>query len=211
MNIPECQTSQAMQRILGVLKNKPNMSISDISAEAFVGMTTLVCGGYIYALKKRKLIFVSGWCKVKGRFSTPLYSRGDFADVPRPKVDDSNRDAPGMHRILEALKRYGDLTYREIAQYSGLSANTVKNSGYLDALVAQERIHVGGWRRSRNGPMAPIYFYGPGTPVAKPCPITDLEKLRQHRKRKKIAAQGVGLAAQMTLLSASLQSKQLVL
>ena len=52
---------------------------------------------------------------------------------------------PGMHRVLETLEHYGTLTYREIAQFSGLSRHTVKNSGFLYALIAQERIHIGGW------------------------------------------------------------------
>jgi len=42
-----------MQRILGVLKKKSNMSVSDISAEAFVGISTLACGGHIAGLEKR--------------------------------------------------------------------------------------------------------------------------------------------------------------
>ena len=207
MNVPQFVSSPAMQRILAVLEKKSNMSISDISAEAFVGMNTLVCGGYIHALKKRQLIYVSGWRKIKGRFSTPLYSRGGNVDVPRPRIDETSRDAPGMHKILEVLEQFGNLTYREIAQFSDLSLNTVKNSGFLDALVIQERIHVGEWRRSRKGPMSPVYFYGPGASVGKPQALSGAEKCRRHRKRVRIAAQGLGLTVQMTLLSASIQSQ----
>jgi hypothetical protein len=193
-----------MQRILGVLGKKSAMSISDISAEAFVGMTTLACGGYIAALKKRQLIHISGWRKVKGRFSTPLYSVGGNNDVARPRIDQTNREAPGMHSILEALQRYGNLGYREIAEFSGLSLNTVKNSGFLDALLAQGRIHVGGWRRSRNGPMSPIYCHGPGDPAPKPPPLTGAQKCSRHRARVSAAAKGIGLSSQMASLSASL-------
>ena len=46
------------------------------------------------ALEKRQLIYVSGWRKVKGRFSTPLFSLGNMADVPRPRVDETSRDTP---------------------------------------------------------------------------------------------------------------------
>ena len=208
MNAPEDVTSPAMQRILGVLEKKSNMAVSDISAEAFVGITTLACGGYISSLKRRQLIYISGWRKIKGRFSTPLYSVGSHADVPRPKIDETSRDAPGMHRILETLQRYGELTYRDIARYSGLSLNTVKNSGYLDAMVAQGLIHVGAWRRSRNGPMSAVYFTGPGVSVEKPNPITGAEKCKRHRDRERISAQGNGLKSQMILLSASLQNRQ---
>lgn len=208
MNAPEDVTSPAMQRILGVLEKKSNMAVSDISAEAFVGITTLACGGYISSLKRRQLIYISGWRKIKGRFSTPLYSMGSHTDVPRPKIDETSRDAPGMHRILETLQRYGELTYRDIARYSGLSLNTVKNSGYLDAMVAQGLIHVGAWRRSRNGPMSAVYFTGPGVSVEKPNPITGAEKCKRHRDRERISAQGNGLKSQMILLSASLQNRQ---
>ena len=158
------------------------------------------------ALKKRRLIYVSGWRQTNGRFSTPLFSRGDLADLPRPRVDETNRDAPGMHRIVATLARYGGLSSREIAEFSGLSPNTVKNSGFLDALVAQGRIHVGAWRRARKGPMAPIYFAGPGIPAAKPAAIDGVEKCRRHRLRLRMAADGDGLAAQMKRLAQSLQA-----
>ena len=206
MKIPELVASPAMQRILGVLEKKSNMSISDLSAEAFVGVSTLACGGYIAALKKRQLIYVSGWRKVKGRFSTPLYSLGKIDDVPRPRIDDSNRDAPGMRSIVATLERYGQLTYREIAQFSGLSLNTVKTSGFLGALITQERIHIGDWRRSSRGPMSPVYASGPGTAAPKPPSLTSAQKDSRHRSRLKIAAQGCGLSAQIASLSASLKS-----
>ena len=206
MKTPELVSSPAMQRILGVLEKKSNMSVSDISAEAFVGVSTLACGGYIAALKKRQLIYISGWRKVKGRFSTPLYSLGKLEDVPRPRIDDSNRDAPGMRTIVATLERYGNLTYREIAQFSGLSLNTIKNSGFLDALVTQGRIHIGDWRRSSRGPMSPVYASGPGTAAPKPPSLTSAQKDSRHRSRLKIAAQGSGLSAQIASLSASLKS-----
>ncbi|MBS1227361.1 MAG: hypothetical protein H6R17_638 [Proteobacteria bacterium] len=195
-----------MKRILGVLEEKSNMSISDLSAEAFVGVSTLACGGYIAALKKRQLIYVSGWRKVKGRFSTPLYSLGKIDDVARPRIDDSNRDAPGMHAIVATLERYGSLTYREIARFSGLSLNTVKNSGFLGALITQGRIHIGDWRRSAHGPMSPVYARGPGTAAPKPPSLTSAQKDCRHRSRLRIAAQGSGLSAQIGSLSVLLKS-----
>ena len=209
MKIPELISSPAMQRILGVLEKKSNMSISDISAEAFVGVSTLACGGYVATLKKRRCIYISGWRKVKGRFSTPLYSFGQLDDVLRPRIDDSNRDAPGMHGIVATLERYGHLTYREIAKFSGLSLNTVKNSGFLDALIAQGRIHIGDWRRSSRGPMSPVYVSGPGPAAPKPQSLTSAQKDSRHRSRLKIAAQGTGLSAQIASLSASINSASL--
>ncbi len=182
--------SHAMRRILCALcalERKPSMSVSDLSAEAFVGVTTLACGGYIKALKKKRLIYISGWRQVHGRFSTPLYSMGDFPDVVRPVVDDTNRDAPGMGRILETLETYGPLTYKQIAEFSGLSRNTVKNSGYLSALLVQRKIHVCGWRRSQSGPMLAIYRAGTGCSVPKPESFSSTEKSLRHRQRKKLA------------------------
>ena len=209
MDIPEFVSSPAMLRILGVLEKKSNMSISDISAEAFVGLSTLACGGYIATLKKRRCIYISGWRKVKGRFSTPLYSLGGVDDVVRPRIDESNRDAPGMQSIVATLERYGNLTYREIAEFSGLSLNTVKNSGFLDALLAQGRIHIGSWRRSSRGPMSPVYVYGPGPAEPKPRSLTGAQKCSRHRERLRIAAKGSGLSSQMASLSASLKSDQI--
>ena len=209
MKIPELTSSRAMQRILGVLEKKSNMSISDLSAEAFVGVSTLACGGYIAALKKRRLIYVSGWRKVKSRFATPLYSLGNSDDVIRPRIDESSRDAPGMDRIVATLERYGQLTYREIAQFSGLSLNTVKTSGFLGALITQGRIHVGGWRRSSHGPMSPVYRCGPGVAAAKPQSLTRAQKDSRHRSRLRIAAQGNGLAAQFASLKSALNSAPL--
>ena len=206
MKIPELVSSPAMRRILGVLEKKPNMSISDISAEAFVGVSTLACGGYIAALKKRQLIYISGWRKVKSRFATPLYSLGDIDDVIRPRIDESSRDAPGMNRIVATLERYGQLTYREIAQFSGLSLNTVKTSGFLGALITQGRIHVSGWRRSSHGPMSPVYVSGPGLATPKPQSLTRAQKDSRHRSRLRIAAQGTGLSSQIASLSSALSS-----
>jgi hypothetical protein len=204
MHTPDPVSSPAMQRILGILGRKANMSVADISAEAFVGVTTLACGGYMAALKKRRLIYISGWRKVKGRFSTPLYSLGELDDVPRPRVDDALRDAPGMQLIVATLAHFGPLTYREIAQHSGLSRNTVKNSGFLDALIVQQRIHVSGWRRAAHGPMSPIYAHGPGQAQARPAPLNSAQKSDRHRQRTRIATQGTGLSAQMASLSAAI-------
>ena len=193
MAIPDSVTSPAMRQILCVLEKKSNLSVSDISAQAFVGVTTLACGDYLKTMKAQQRIYVSGWRKANGRFSTPLYSFGHQPDVARPKIDDSCRDAPGMRRILETLERYGHLNYHDIARFPGLSPNTVKNSGYLSALIAQQRIHIGSWQRSRGGPMLPIYHAGAGVSVQKPPSITATEKSRNHRERERMAERGRGI------------------
>ena len=193
----------ALQRICNALERQPNLAAADISAQAFVGVSTLACGGYLRALKERRLIHISGWRKVKGRFSTPLYSLGDKPDVTRPRIDDSNRDAPGMDRIVEVLAQFGNLTYREIAQFSGLSLHTVKNSCFLDALLAQQRIHIAQWKRSRNGPMSAVYEAGPGRNAEKPPALNAAEKSRRHRLRNTSAADGAELLTQLAGLRRS--------
>ncbi|WP_091937462.1 hypothetical protein [Propionivibrio dicarboxylicus] len=97
----------------------PNLSVSNISAQTFVGVTTLACGGYIKAPEAGALIYVSGWRQVRRRFSTPLYSDGHLPDIEQPAVDDGNRKAPGMERILETLERFRHLTNKNIIRHSG--------------------------------------------------------------------------------------------
>ena len=82
MNVPKATDSPAIQRILGVLSRKAGMSASDLSREAFVGITTLACGGYLKALRAKRLVHVSGWRKTPKGFVTPLFSLGDRPDLP---------------------------------------------------------------------------------------------------------------------------------
>lgn len=163
------------------------MSASDISSEAFVGVTTLACGGYLKALCSRRLVHISGWRKTRKGFVTPLFSLGDRADVARPKFENSDRNSSGMDRIVEALERFGMLTYLEAAKSSGLSSNTVKNARYMDILVKQNRIYIAAWRRNRAGPMIAVYVAGSGKSVEKPAPLSQAEKCRRSRERKKFA------------------------
>ena len=105
-----------------------------------------------------------------------------------------------MDRIVDVLREFGGLTQREIAERSGLSPNTVKNSGYLDALLAQGRIHIAQWRRSRNGPMSPVYVAGPGRNVPKSAVLSKDERNRRHRLRRCACADGAELKAQLAAL-----------
>jgi hypothetical protein len=82
----------AMQRLLRVLKKKPNLSTVDLSNEEMVGMNVLACSGYVRKLKRLKLIFISGWRKKNGRFCTPLFSLGSAVDAPRPNTDLASGD-----------------------------------------------------------------------------------------------------------------------
>jgi hypothetical protein len=192
-----------MQRILRLLAGKSDMAVSDIAAEAFVGVTTLACGGYMRALKAGSQIHISGWRKTRRGFSTPLYSLGDAPDLPRPEYDDAERDAPGMQRIVGALRRLGAMSYREIADAAGLSRCTLKNAGYLDALRVQKQVHVCAWRRAHNGPMSPVYAAGAGDDVAKPGKLSAAEKNRRCRERKKVLGGERGLATQLRVFVSS--------
>ena len=134
MIVPHETTSPAMQRILALLAEKAGMSASDLSREAFVGLTTLACGGYLKALRAKRLIHVSGWRKTRKGFVTPLFSLGDRPDLPRPVFKDEDRDSEGMNRIVSVLEKDGPMTYRQVAEATGLSPNTIKNARYMALL-----------------------------------------------------------------------------
>jgi len=152
---------------------------------AFVGATTLSGGGYLKAMKEAGLIHISGWQRnASGAFTTPLYSVGREDDCNRPQITKENRAAPGMERLLAAIRDVGPIDYRQAAKLAVLSPNTVKSSGYLEALVAQRKIHIADWRRGRNGPMRPVYEFGPGKEAPRPNPRSHAENVRTHRRRK---------------------------
>ena len=198
MGVPKCISSPALQRILALLARKAEMSASDISREAFVGLTTLACGGYLKALRSKQLVHVSGWRKTHKGFVTPLFSLGDHADLPRPKFTDEDRDSAGMNSIVASLKRLGMLTYLESAHATGLSPNTIKNARYMEILVKQKRIHIAVWRRNRAGPMVAVYAAGQGKPAEKPAPLSHAEKCRRSREKKRVLYEDRGLAAQLS-------------
>jgi predicted ArsR family transcriptional regulator len=200
MTQPSKTNSPAIQRILALLAKKADMSASDISQEAFVGITTLACGGYLKALRARGMVHVSGWRKTGKGFVTPLFSLGNHADLARPKFSDEDRDSAGMSRIVDCLQQQGMLTYLEVAQASGLSANTIKNARYMDILVKQKRIHVAAWRHNRAGPMIAVYAAGNGRAAEKPAPLSHAEKCRRSREKKRALLDDRGLAAQLARL-----------
>ena len=200
MTTPSDTTRPAMRRILALLARKSDMSASDMSREAFVGVTTLACGGYLKALRAKKLVHVSGWRKTRKGFVTPLFSLGDHPDLPRPRFDDEDRDSAGLGQIVEALQRFGAMTYVEVAQVTGLSPNTIKNARYMDVLVKQKRIHVSTWRRNRAGPMVAVYAEGFGKPAEKPAPLSHAEKCRRSREKSRALDDDRGIAAQLARL-----------
>ena len=62
-------------------------------------------------------------------------------------------------------------------------------------------IHIADWRRARNGPMRPVYEFGPGKQAARPSPRTPAEKSVLHRRRK-LALSG-GIAAQVRMAASA--------
>ena len=186
-----------MKRILALLAKKSGMSASDLSSEAFVGITTLACGGYLKALRKRHLVHVSGWGKARNGFVTPLYSLGSQKDLPSPRFEDEDRNSVGLNKIVDELERRGAMTYLEAAEGTGLSANTIKNARYMDILVKQNRIHVSCWRRNRAGPMVAVYASGKGISAVRPSPFSPAEKCRRSREKKHAISSDRSLAAQL--------------
>ena len=191
--------SRTVDRILHALQVSPGMSREEIAERAFVSLNTLSGGGYLRDLKARGLIHVSGWRRnASGAFVIPQYSVGPGDDYARPAVSATNRHAPGMDRLLAAIEKFGPLDYRQAAIHSGLAVNTVKNAGYLDALVAQGKIHISEWRRNRNGPMRPLYEAGAGRSQPRPRAYTAAEKTRATRARKALPG-AASLSAQLGL------------
>lgn len=193
--------SPAYARILAALGKHGGLTREEIARAAHVGVTTLSGGGYLQRLRRAGVIFISGWRRAtSGAFSIPQFSLGSGPDFPRPKVDASNRAAPGMHHLLAAIEQHGPLDYRQAAALAGLSPHTVKNAGYIEALSQQRRIHVCGWIRSQSGPARALFAAGDGADVPCPTPLTNGEKSRAHRRRRLAASAATNFADQLRLL-----------
>jgi len=180
------------------LTRQPGLSREEIAEQAFVGATTLSGGGYLKEMKKLGLIHISGWRRNSaGSFCIPLYSVGLCEDYVRPSITAKNRSAPGMARLLEAIESQGPLDYRQAAGQAGLSPHTVKNAGYLEALVVQGKIYVVEWRRSQRGPFRPVYEAGQGIAATPPVPLSSAEKSHAHRQRRQAVAATDSFATQL--------------
>lgn len=185
MNTPHPENSRAMARIIALLQARGPLSAQEIARDAYVSEKTLTCGGYLASLRQSGLIHVVDWRKNCNGFSQAVYGAGKRPDCPRPpKFQNADRDSPGMARIVGALKRLGNLTYREVAEAAGLSINTLRSARYMDILVEQERIHILGWRRNKRGPMTAVYRVGPGVNAAKPSAYSPAAKSRRWRVRQ---------------------------
>lgn len=75
--------TDAIQRVIAVLKKHDELDVRDISRLAFVGLTTLN-NGYLRCMREAGLIHVSGWVIGKGP-RKPLYRIGAGVTPERPK------------------------------------------------------------------------------------------------------------------------------
>lgn len=193
----DVMTTPAIQRILAVLQQSPGLSRRDIAAQAFVASTTLSGGGYLKTLKDAGLIHISGWGRnSRGAFAVPLFSAGNGPDRERPVLCVENRMSPKMVRLLDAIREFGPLDYREAAKVLGISPNAMKGARNFEPLLAQKKIHIVSWRRGRSGPMRPVYAFGPGNDA--PRPETSCRELSHRRKHPEVTRGSVwGIVAQL--------------
>jgi predicted ArsR family transcriptional regulator len=199
-SIDDFPASRACSRILAALARQGGLTRKELAAAAYVGETTLSGGGYLQQLRQRGLIHVSGWRRsASGSFSIPQFALGAGPDFPRPTINLANRAAAGMERLVEAIRAHGPLDYRQAAAAADLSPNTVKNAGYLDALLEQERIHVDSWQRGRRGAPRALYMAGSGANAPRPGALSPQEKSRAFRQRKLAASAADCFADQLRL------------
>lgn len=202
IRVDDLPASPARGRILAALARQGGLTRKELAAAAYVGETTLSGGGYLQRLRQQGLIHISGWRRsAAGAFSIPQFSLGAGPDFPRPTINPSNRAAAGMERLVEAIRSGGPLDYRQAAAAAGLSPNTVKNAGYLEALLAQERIHIHAWQRGRRGAPRPLFMAGPGDNAPRPEVLSPQEKSRAFRLRKLAASAADCFADQLRLYS----------
>ena len=200
ISIDDQPASPAYIRILAALARQGGLTRKELAAVAYVGETTLSGGGYLKHLRQQGLIHISGWRRsASGSFSIPLFSLGAGPDLPRPTINLTNRAAAGMERLLEAIRRGGPMDYRQAASAAGLSLNTVKNAGYLDALLAQERIHIDAWRRGRRGAPRALFMAGPGVNAPRPSALSPSEIIRAFRQRELAMSAAGSFANQLRL------------
>lgn len=198
IRVDDLPESPACSRILAALARQGGLTREELSQAAYVGMTTLSGGGYLRRLREQGLIHISGWRRsAAGSFSIPQFSLGAGPDYPRPTINLTNRAAAGMERLYEVIRTRGPLDYRQAAAAAELSPNTVKNAGYLDALMAQQRIHIESWQRSRRGPPLPLFIAGPGANAQRPVTLSPRDKSRAYRQRKLEATATNSLAEEL--------------
>jgi hypothetical protein len=202
LRVDDLPASPAYSRILAALTRQGGLTREELSRAAYVGMSTLSGGGYLRELRRQRLIYISGWRRsASGAFSIPQFSLGACPDFPRPTINPGNRAAAGMERLYAAIHAHGPMDYRQAAAVAELSPNTVKNAGYLDALLAQGRIHIESWRRGRRGAPRPLFMAGQGKNAQRPAALSPRDKSRAHRQRQLAATAADCFVAQLRLFA----------
>ena len=184
MSYPRHTQTPALQRIQAVLSRSAPLSATDIARYAFVSESTLRNGGYLNALRKAGHIHISDWQRSAAGRNEPLYAAGPCDESP--PAQRAARNTVRLEAILALLQRHGPLTYREVAQFLGLSATIVKNARYLTLLLDADKVHIKTWRRSRPGPMQAVYAAGAGRSAPRPTPLSTAERSRRSRQIRRI-------------------------
>lgn len=175
-----------MQRILAALAAQPDLNVEAIALAACVSRKTLIFGGYLKQLRTLHLVHIGAWQRNAHGGYSPLYRCGAGQDLPRPRLQRRERDSAGVRRIEQALGEHGPMGQGQLAEVTGLARNTLKNGGYLDALLEQGRIHILRWERNRRGPMRAIYAVGRGISAVRPPAFNNAEKSRRYREKKQV-------------------------
>lgn len=94
--------------------------------------------------------------------------------------------SPASRRIVEALKKYGPLTIRQIAEAADVSVKTLQSQNYLADLCDAGLVHIVDWERSTGGgrPSA-IYVNGKGKNAPYPGPIPKSQLAANKRQRRR--------------------------
>lgn len=97
-------------------------------------------------------------------------------------------NSPASRRIVDALKKHGPMTIRQIAEAANVSLKTLQSQNYLADLCDAGLIHIADWERSSGGgrPSA-IYEDGKGKNAPYPGPIPKSVLAANKRQRRQRA------------------------
>lgn len=193
--VPSFQRSPGMQRVVRALETYGPMSAQKLAQVAFLSFHTLGPGGYLETLMAGNRIYIADWCWASNGFAIPVFAAGAGKNAAKPVSRDQDRDSIGMARIVAALKKQPNSSYRDCAKAAQLSPNTIISARYMEILHDQKRIHVSGWHRNSPGPMLALYSAGEGEDMPAPARYTNAERTRRYRLRKAIENGQIGLSA----------------
>lgn len=189
------------QRIISALNDPLGLSLDALAVATGIDRKCLAYGGYLSTLRRLQLIHIGGWLRTESGGFQPVYRAGPGQELPRPKVRLFELDSAGIRLIERVLQTQGPMGYRELAEATGLACSTLKNGGYLDALLIQQRIYIECWERSSRGRMRAVYAAGNGHQAEQPTPFSAAEKSRRFRLKKLGATSRQDDWEQLSLLS----------